>query len=108
LQNNSEFKKEDTMSHDSESGGGESLLDSLWNPANMGFNNMSQSFEALANSPNLNIIFPGANSLFSMSQIFTGKAPNILGILLGSMNATLPGIIPTGKIGGIFGGKGRG
>ena len=96
------------MSHNS-SGGGESLLDSLWNPANMGFNNMSQSFEALANSPVLNIVFPGASSLFSISQIFTGKAPSILGIFFGSMNATstLPIALPTGKIGGIFG-KGRG
>lgn len=100
------------MSHNSEDGdsggGGESILDSLWNPSNMGFSNMSQSLDAVANSPNLNIIFPGASSLFSISQAFTGKAPNILGLLLGNMNAPLPGIIPNGKIGGILGGQSRG
>ena len=75
----------------------------------MGFSNMSQSLDAVANSQTLAVIFPGASSLFSMTQIFTGNAPSILGLLLGSPSAKLPGIIPNGKIGGILGGgKGRG
>jgi hypothetical protein len=90
----------------SEGGGGNSkslLNEALGNLASMGCNNLQETINVVAESELLNLVFPGAKSLFSMAQIFTGKAPSILGTLLGSPNANLPSIIPNGKISGIFG-----
>ena len=86
------------------SGNSKSLLnEALGNLSSMGCSNLQETINVVAESELLNLIFPGAKSLFSMAQIFTGKAPSILGILLGSPNANLPSIIPNGKISGIFG-----
>ena len=87
------------------SGENESVLDMLARPAQLGFQQILNS-ENIANSQALNIIFPGASSLFTSAQFLQGNLlPNPFGLFLGNMSAPLPSIFGSGNISGIFGGK---